>query len=193
MSSASIVEVPMVPMTAESFAPYGEVFGLADRGPERIMTATGFRHEGRVTVSTIWNPAGGHEFSRLERHFGVTQGFVQLSGSPAVVCAAPPTTLDDPSALPRPEDVVGFLIDPGQGYLFHRGTWHALDRCVLAPPGATFLIINSDPNPTQMIDFAAAKNYMHEDLGGAPAPRALSWPGGVKARFRLVGASSARE
>ena len=182
----------MVPMTAESFAPYGEVFGLADRGPERIMTATGFRHEGRVTVSTIWNPAGGHEFSRLERHFAVTQGFVQLSGAPAVVCVAPPTALDDPSAVPKPGDVVGFLIDPAQGYLLHRGTWHALDRCVLAPAGASFLIINSDPNPTQMIDLASGENHMHDDLGGAPPPQALPRLEGPSARFR-VGAGSARE
>jgi ureidoglycolate hydrolase len=186
MSAASVSEitVPVVPMTAESFAPYGEVFGLQDRGPERIMTGTGFGHDGRVTISTIWNPAGGKRFSRLERHFGVTQAFVQLSGAPSVVCAAPPTALDDPSAVPRPADVVGFLIDPAQGYLFHRGTWHALDRCVLAPPGATFLIINSDPNPTQMIDLASGENHMHDDLGGAPPPRAL--PPLVGARARLM-------
>ena len=170
------LRVPVTPMTRDSFAPYGEVFGLGAGGAERVMTGTGFEHDGGVTVSTIWNPPGSHRFSRLERHFGVTQGFVQLSGAPSVVCVAPPTSLEDPAALPRPEDVVGFLIDPAQGYLFHRGTWHSLDRCVLAPPGATFLIINSDPNPTQMVDFQGKENHMHEDLGGAPPPRTLPWP-----------------
>lgn len=173
------VTVPVAPMTAEAFAPYGEVFGRVDARPERALGATGFAHQGRVTLGTIWNPAGGHDFSRLERHFGVTQGFVQLSGAPAVVCVAPTTALDDPAALPEPGDVRGFLIDPGQGYLFHRGTWHALDRCVLAAPGATFLIVNSDPNPTQIVDFAHGENHVYEDLDGAPPPRALAWPGAL--------------
>jgi ureidoglycolate hydrolase len=179
------VRVPVMPMTAETFAPYGEVFGRLAAHPERALGATGFAHQGRVTLGTIWNPAGGHDFSRLERHFGVTQAFVQLSGAPAVVCVAPPTALDDPDALPAPQAVRGFLIDPGQGYLFHRGTWHALDRCVLAAPGATFLIVNSDPNPTQIVDFASAENHMHEDLDGAAPPRALAWPGLARCRFRV--------
>ncbi len=179
------VRVPVAPMTAESFAPYGQVFGLGERGTERVMAGTGFRHEGRVTVSTIWNPAGGQVFSQLERHFAVTQGFVQLSGALSVICVAPPTDLDDPSALPRPADLRGFLIDPAQGYLFHRGTWHALDRCVLEAPGATFVIINSDPNPTQLVDYATGESHMHEDLGGAPPPRALAWPGAARCRFTV--------
>lgn len=179
------IEVPVLPMTAASFAPYGEVFGRLDALPERAMHASGFAHEGRVTLSTIWNLPGGHEFSRLERHFAVTQGFVQLSGAPAVVCVAPPTLLDDPAALPQPQDVRAFLIDPGQGWMFHRGTWHALDRCVLAPPGATFLIINSDPNPTQIVDFATGENHMHDDLGGAPPPRALPWPRAARCTFHI--------
>jgi ureidoglycolate hydrolase len=180
------VTVPVTPMTAAAFAPYGEVFGRLDALPERVMTATGFAHEGRVTLSTIWNPAGSLDFSQLERHFGVTQAFVQLSGAPAIVCVAPPTALDDLSALPAPGDVRGFLIDPGQGYLFHRGTWHALDRGVLAPPGATFLIVNSDPNPTQIVDFALGRSELHEDLGGAPPPRALAWPAAGLCRFRIA-------
>jgi ureidoglycolate hydrolase len=174
-------------MTAESFAPYGEVFGLGGGAAERIMRGAGFTHDGRVTLSTIWNPAAGACFSRLERHYAVTQAFVQLSGAPSVIGVAPPTDLDDPRALPAPEQVRGFLIDPGQGWMFHRGTWHALDRCVLAPPGATFLIVNVDPNPTQVVNFATGESWMHEDLGAAPPPRALAWPRRERCRFRLAG------
>jgi len=179
------IRVPVVAMTAESFAPYGEVFGPGAGGAVRIEGATGFRHRGRITLGTIYNPPGGHLFSRLERHFGVTQAFVQLSGAPSVVCVAPPTDAGDPAALPAPQDVRGFCIDPAQGWLFHLGTWHALDRCVLGAPGATFLIVNSDPNPTQVVDFEAGESWRHENLGAPPPPRALPFPGPRRWRFRV--------
>lgn len=187
MSEGKVRElrVPLEPMTSESFAPYGTVFGLTDGDSGRTVADMEFWHQGKATLGTIWNPRGAHVFSELERHFGVTQAFVQLSGSPAVVCVAPPTDLDDVQALPAPESVRGFLIDPALGYQFHRGTWHVLDRCVLEDPGAMFLIVNSAPNPTQIVDFAKAGNWMHEDLGGPVAPTVLDWPGAAPCRFRV--------
>ena len=103
-----------------------------------------------------------------------------------MVCVAAPTDADDPQALPDPREVRGFLIDPGQGYLFHRGTWHSLDRYPLQPPGAAFLIVNSDPNPTQISDFTGARNEMHDDLGGASPPRPLLFPDIAPCRFELA-------
>lgn len=179
------VTVPVEPMTPESFAPYGTVFGTRRATSGRSEADTGFWHRGQATLGTIWNPPGGHVFSQLERHFGVTQAFVQLAGAAAVVCVAPATDPDDREALPAPESVRGFLIDPGHGYQFHRGTWHALDRCVLAAPGAMFLIVNSSPNPTQIADFTNACNWLHADLGGRAAPEALAWPGTAPCRFRV--------
>jgi ureidoglycolate hydrolase len=159
------------PMTPESFAPFGrmvESSGMPD--DRRVMTPAEFECDGRITIHTIWQPCARRSFSRLERHFGVTQTFFQLSGSPAVVCAAPPTDLDDPDAVPRPEDVRAFLIDPGKGFSFARGTWHSLDRYVLAPPGATFVILNSDPNPTQIVDYADGTSVRFADLDVDPEP-----------------------
>ena len=159
------------PMTAESFAPFGwvtESSGMPD--DRRIMTPSRFEYDGRITIHTIWQPHVGRTFSRLERHFGITQTFYQLSGSPSVVCAAPPTSLDNPSAIPRPQDVRAFLIDPGTGFSFARGTWHSLDRYVLAPPGATFVILNVDPNPTQIVDYANGTSLRFDDLDVDPEP-----------------------
>jgi ureidoglycolate hydrolase len=179
------VRVPVVPMTAESFAPYGTVFGLAGGGADRIAVDAGFWHEGKATLGTIWNPQGAFTFSELERHYNNAQAFAQLSGSPSVVCVAAPTDMDDVQALPDPEDVRGFLIDPAQGYVFHRGTWHVLDRCVLKSPGASFLIVNSDPNPTQIVDFATRRNWMHPDLGGLARPQSLPFPERPPCRFTI--------
>ena len=159
------------PMTADSFAPFGRLLASSEEPAERrVMTELPFECDGRTTVHAIWQPCAGRTFSRLERHFGVTQAFAQVSGSPSVVCVAPPTDLDDPGAVPRAQDVRAFLIDPGRPFSFGRGTWHSLDRYVLAPPGATFVILNVDPNPTQIVDYADGTSRRHADLGAGPEP-----------------------
>ena len=142
------------PMTAESFAPYGEVLEPKERpATGRRFFPLDFRIRGRARVDVIWQPFEGRRFRLLERHFAVTQAFVPLEGSPAVVAVAPPTDPEDRDAIPKPEEVRAFLIDPGKGYMYRTGTWHSLDRYLLAPPGASFVILNVDPNPTQVVDY----------------------------------------
>ncbi len=159
------------PMTADSFAPFGRLLESSEEPPDRrVMTPLPFECDGRTTVHAIWQPCAGRSFSRLERHFAVTQTFAQVSGSPSVVCVAPPTDLADPDAVPRPEDVRAFLIDPDRAFSFARGAWHSLDRYVLAPPGATFVILNVDPNPTQIVDYADGTSRRYADLGADPSP-----------------------
>ncbi|SMF64456.1 Ureidoglycolate hydrolase (allantoin degradation) [Tistlia consotensis] len=175
------------PMTADSFAPFGDVWEATEQPADRrLMTPTGYSHDGRTTVSVIWQPQAGLGFHVLERHFGVTQSFVQLSGAPAVVCAAPPTASDDPADVPDPASVRCFRIDPGKGWSFRRGTWHSLNRFVLGPPGGTFLILNSAPNPTQMVDYAAGKATVYRDLGADEEPESLTLPDLPRVSFRVA-------
>lgn len=173
-----IVRVPLRPMTAVHFAPYGQLANVpAMPSDRRVMTRMPFTCEGETTISTIWQPAAGLGFTQLERHHGVTQTFFQLSGSPAVVCVAPPSDPDDPQARPDPASVLGFIIHPGQGFAFHVGTWHSLNRYILNPPGATFVILNVEPNPTDIIDYATGREFFHQNLDSDPAPRERALPG----------------
>jgi ureidoglycolate hydrolase len=179
------VSVPVQPLTAAGFAPYGEVWQTTERPPDaRAMVRTGFEHDGRVTVNVIWQPSRGLAFSRLERHFGVTQAFVHLGGEPAVVCVAAPTASDNPADVPDPTDIRGFRVEPGQGFAYRRGTWHSLDRYLLRPPGASFLILNSDPNPTQMLDYATGVAEIYRDLGNGE-PRRRQLPGSFDIGFEI--------
>ena len=41
---------------------------------------------------------------------------------------------------------------------------------MLAPPGATFVILNVDPNPTQIVDYANGTSLRFEDLDVDPEP-----------------------
>jgi len=142
------------PMTAESFRPFGEVIEAKDRpAHERRFFPFPFEIDGRTTVEVIWQPFQGRQFGDLERHFAITQTFIPLGGAPSVVAVAAPTDLDDPEAIPEPDDVHAFAIDPDKGFVYKTGTWHSLNRYILEPPGASFVILNVDPNPTQEVDY----------------------------------------
>ena len=92
-----------------------------------------------------------------------------------MVCAAPPTDPDDLDDIPAPDAVRAFLIDPGVGYSFRRGTWHSLNRHILDRNGATFLILNSDPNPTQMVNYQTGTGFLSKDLDVDPDPKVLEY------------------
>ncbi|WP_256872606.1 ureidoglycolate lyase [Candidatus Entotheonella palauensis] len=158
-------QLKVEPMTEETFGPYGVLMDAKARPKDhRAFFPIDFQVDGRTTVNVIWQPQQSMRFSKLERHFGVTQSFVQMSGAPAVVCAAAPTDMNDPQAIPEPDQIRAFLINPDTGYTFHRGTWHSLDRYLLAPPGGTFLILNTSPNPTQIIDYQEGTSVTYPDL-----------------------------
>lgn len=168
---SEIVKLIAQPMTAEAFAPYGEVMEAKEHPSDhRQFFPVGFEADGKTTVSVIWQPQEGVQFTQLERHFGVTQSFVQLGGGTAVVAVSRPTDPNDPEAYPKPEDVKAFLIDPTKGFMFGRGTWHSLNRYILDPAGATFVILNSRPNPTQIVDYTECRWYNYTDLGTDKSP-----------------------
>ena len=180
------IRVPVQPLTPEAFAPYGEVWQAAERPADRrIDHHTNFEHEGKAIVRVIWQPARGLSFVKLERHFAVTQGFVHMGGEPAVICVAPPTETDNPADVPDPTSVVGFQVEAGQGFAYRVGTWHSLDRFLLRPPGASFLIINSAPNPTQMVDYGSGLAEDYRDLGNS-TPKRRQLPGSFDIRFEIA-------
>ncbi len=183
---ATVHKIKAEPMTAERFAPFGELWDAPGPQTDRAeIFPTGFAYGGRATVSVIRQPHVGLTFTQLERHFGVTQGFAQLSGPTAVVCVARPSATDDPADIPDPADVHAFLIDPSVGYAFKRGTWHSLNRYSLDPSGGTFLILNSDPNPTQIVDYETGTASIYRNLGGEGAPEEIDLSGDFGVVFEI--------
>jgi len=174
------------PMTEESFEPFGELIDPKERPSDhRVISPIAFEADGQGTLGVIWQPYEGRTFNQLERHFAVTQSFVQLAGSPAVVAVAAPTDIDDPMAAPDPEEVRAFLIDPAKGYALKRGTWHSLNRYILAPPGATFVIMNSNPNPTQIVDYQESYGLTYSDLGSDEKPTRVDFKGKYDVVFEI--------
>lgn len=121
-------------LTAEAFAPFGEVIApTAARTTYTINEGTSQRFhalghvecDGGAPVLSIFRAQPRplpFRVEMLERHPLGSQAFVPLSKAPYLVVVA-----TDPSATPR-----AFLAADGQGVNFFRGTWHhpllALER-----------------------------------------------------------------
>jgi len=164
VSASKVCRLKIEPLTPEAFAPFGVLLDARERPADRwkLTYDEDFSVVGRAKVGVIWEPFAGLTFTRLERHFNVTQAFVPMSGSLSVVAVAAPTDPGNADAIPKPKQVRAFLIDGSMGFRYHVGTWHSLSRFILHPPGATYVIINVDPNPTQVVDYAERSGVCFE-------------------------------
>jgi ureidoglycolate lyase len=136
------------PFTEESFAPFGIVVGPRATPAEFKGNASDgwllpFEAQGGAQLMYSRFHHQKMRFSIVERHFGVTQGFVPLNGTPLVMVVAPPTSRDGPAALPAPESLRAFLLDGTRGLLMHAGTWHTLDRYPVRPPHVDVLFLTA--------------------------------------------------
>jgi ureidoglycolate hydrolase len=137
-------------LTEEAFQPFGQIIGLKDRPPDYRGGGKSqawwidFQTTGKSVVSVISVPFQPLTFTKMERHFHVTQSFIPLHGPPAVVALAPPTDPNDRQAIPKPEQIRAFLLDGTKGYVMAKGTWHSLDRFPLYPPESVFVMFSDD-------------------------------------------------
>ena len=118
------------PLTAEAFAPYGDVLEAAGDPDKVINQGRCGRFHDRARLDFSDGRAGISIFhSRpvtlpwqvdlLERHPEGSQAFVPMSDHPFLVVVA----RDHDGA---PADLEAFVTTPGQAINFHRGTWHGV-------------------------------------------------------------------
>jgi len=131
-------EIVIAPLTAEAFAPFGEVLE-ATGDPDRIINQglCGRFHDvatldfvnGRAGISLFRSEARDlpYMLDMVERHPLGSQAFLPMSLDPFLVVVAP-----DEDGTPGPP--LAFRTAPGQGINFHRGTWHGV-LTPLSPPG----------------------------------------------------------
>jgi ureidoglycolate lyase len=129
--------IAIMPLTAQAFAPYGDV--LEARGaPDKIINAgkcgrfhdrakvdVGTDTQGRVGLSIFQAALRSlpYRLDLIERHPEGSQAFVPMSDDPFLVIVS-----DGPETTPK-----AFLTDGAQAINFHRGTWHG----VLTPLSGT--------------------------------------------------------
>ncbi|MEL6099814.1 MAG: ureidoglycolate lyase [Pseudomonadota bacterium] len=144
-------EIVCQSLTAEAFAPYGDVIE-ASGNPDRIINAGKCgRYHDRARLEFFGGLPGisifdaevrnlPYQLDLLERHPEGSQAFIPMTQNPFLVTVAP-----DQDG--RPGEPEAFLTAPGQGINFHCGTWHG----VLTPlhlPGLFAVVdrIGTSPN-----------------------------------------------
>lgn len=134
------------PLTAEGFAPFGEVLAPREAPSRLINEGRCERHHALATVErgggeaiiSIFRSEGvslPHDCTLLERHPLGSQAFMPLGDQPWLSVVAP----DEGG---RPGAPLAFLVPAGVGVNLRAGTWHG----VLTPLGgpADFLVVDRE-------------------------------------------------
>ncbi|WP_438956918.1 ureidoglycolate lyase [Cognatiyoonia sp.] len=129
--------IQAVPITAEAFAPFGDVLDCSG-DPDKIINQgkCGRYHdravldfqEGRAGISLFRAEPRGfpYKLDLLERHPEGSQAFVPISEHGFLVIVAP----DEGG---KPGAPLAFVTSPGQAINFYRGTWHGVLTPLHAP------------------------------------------------------------
>jgi ureidoglycolate lyase len=142
------------PLTAEAFAPFGEVIEASDAARHFGINA-GYAERYHALAAVDTAPGAGRPvisifrarprtlpltLAMLERHPLASQAFMPLGGRPYLVVVAPAGPAPDSSRTRC------FLAGPGQGVNYARGTWHH-PLLALDAPG-DFLVVDLDTGAT---------------------------------------------
>lgn len=113
------------PLTADEFAPFGQVHELGD-GPRRGHVAGAVERTVEATEPQLWIATVQQAatlpltLKAMERHPFSAQTFIPLNGCAylVVVCHA------DQNGLPDPQTVRAFRASANQGVTYRRDVWH---------------------------------------------------------------------
>jgi ureidoglycolate hydrolase len=121
-------------LTAEAFAPYGQVIAplrTGGQGAETGHDPEASASQAKLVLSNgeprLWImhlPHVGLGFTRIARHRRVTQCLGSLGGKEWLIGVAPPGDLGD-DARPRVEDIAAFRVPGDRLIKLHVATWHA--------------------------------------------------------------------
>lgn len=142
------------PITAEEFAPFGEVL-MPRSAPDRLINvgrcerhhalATVERHGGEAIISLFRSQAVSlpYDCAMLERHPLGSQAFMPLGPDAWLSVVAP----DDGG---KPGAPIAFIVPPGVGVNLHAGVWHGVLTPLDRP--ADFLVIDREGDGVNLVE-----------------------------------------
>ncbi len=129
--------ISVQPLTADAFAPYGDVIDVAGEPDKIINQGQCGRYHDRAALDFAYGRAGISLFNAnpralpytldmVERHPEGSQAFIPMTHQPFLVIVAP-------DADGKPGRPLAFVTGPGQAVNYHRGTWHGVLTPLHAP------------------------------------------------------------
>jgi ureidoglycolate lyase len=124
-AAATGAAITIAPLTAEAFAPYGEVIAHAASGRRHFFPEV-LEHLAEAAQATFWVSRVEAvatlplTVTMLERHPFSAQTFLPLTGSRYLVIVAD----SDPHGLPDSAGIRAFAAAPHQGVTYRRDVWH---------------------------------------------------------------------
>jgi ureidoglycolate lyase len=120
------VDLPIMELTGERFAPFGTVIVPVDDGaPFDDVDVPLDLAGGRPRFYAMRISPRGLTVTRITRHRRVTQVLASAGGRTWFLAVAPPLAVDDPTAEPALEDIHAFRIPGDVAVMLQKGTWHA--------------------------------------------------------------------
>jgi ureidoglycolate lyase len=166
MSAASIKPVPV---TAERFAPYGDLIHASAATKKAMNDARFERFHDLANIDV--DSAGGrtaisiarcrtavtfpHVFDMVERHPHGSQAFIPLTPFAFVVVVAPAGEAVDA------DDLRAFVTNGKQGINYHKGVWHM--PMIAMQAGQEFLIVDRAPTTDNCEEFILEKPLTLEE------------------------------
>lgn len=161
-----MIRIVPAPLTADSFAPFGDVIELGDQG-FKINAGLCDRHHDLTNIDILDGRAGislfnaelralPYTFDLVERHPKGSQAFIPMSMTSFLVIVAP----DEDGTPGAPQ---AFLTEPGQGINFHRNTWHGV-LTPLQSPGL-FAVIDRIGGDTNLEEHIFETQYVVDSPG----------------------------
>lgn len=123
----TLTDLPVAPLTAEGFAPFGAVLQALEDGTSFTAQEGQLdlsRGRPRFYVMRLHGRADG-VVRRITRHRQVTQVLASVGGHPWSIAVAPPHGLAQDDAEPALQDIRAFRVPGDVALLLARGTWHA--------------------------------------------------------------------
>ncbi len=131
------MKITAQPLTAQAFAPFGDVLDCAGEPDKLINAGLCGRYHDRAKLDFSDGQAGISLFNAkprslpyscdlLERHPDGSQAFVPMHQNPFLVIVAP-------DSGGKPGTPLAFITAPGQAINFYKGTWHGVLTPLSAP------------------------------------------------------------
>ena len=156
-----MLELKAEPLTADAFAPFGDVIDARTSASFPINAGRTQRHHDLAKVETLGENAHTLinifvsqpitlplELTFLERHPQGSQAFMPLHQERFIAVVAPPGEHINPA------DVRAFVTDGRQGVNYRAGTWHAI-QSVLEREGE-FLVVDRGGDGNNCDEFPLA-------------------------------------